>query len=196
MPKDDSEVTNAKYHNKNIYHALPLATCVIANFATIVYLCLYFPYLKYSGFESFIAGFSVVLLIAPSIDASHELIHRPEFFFRVIGFLNMTIFFFNVYPIEHLYLHHKYVGTDKDPITSNKNYSLYQYILRAYYSGHKFVYNYNKAIFFGCVSLNLAYIGAIYYHGLVQYGDSGLALDKLLFFVKVGFAGFVGLEII
>lgn len=71
MPKDDGNTKNAKYHNRNIYHALPLATCVIANFATIIYLCLYFPYLKYTGFEAFMAIFSVGLLITPSIDASH-----------------------------------------------------------------------------------------------------------------------------
>jgi len=60
-------------------------------------------------------------LISPSIDASHELIHRPDFIFRAIGYVNMALFQFTVYPIEHLYLHHKYVGTSKDPITSPKD---------------------------------------------------------------------------
>ena len=83
----------------------------------------------------------------------------------------MTVFLFNVYPIEHLYLHHKYVGTAKDPITSRKNFSLIFYIFRAYYSAHKFVFNYSKLMFLGCVSLNAAYLATIYYHGLSQYGD-------------------------
>jgi alkane 1-monooxygenase len=196
MPKDDMQITNAKYHNKNIYHALPLASCVIANFLTIAYLCLHFPYLQYTGIEYFMAVFSTVLLITPSIDASHELIHRPEFFFRVIGFLNMTVFWFNVYPIEHLYLHHKYVGTEKDPITSKKNYSLFFYIIRAYFSAHKFVFQYSKLIFLGCVALNLAYLSAIYLHGVSEYGSYELAWDKLHFFIWLGFGGFIGLEII
>lgn len=71
LPKDDMKVTNAKYHNKNIYHALPLATSVIGNLTTLAYLCINFPYFKYTGLEYFIAGFSVILMITPSIDAAH-----------------------------------------------------------------------------------------------------------------------------
>jgi alkane 1-monooxygenase len=108
----------------------------------------------------------------------------------------MTIFLFNVYPTEHVYLHHKYVGTSKDPITCRKNLNLYYYTLRAYFSGHKFVYSYNKAIFLGCISLNAAYLAAIYYTGLISYGDSSLALQKLFFFIQIGLGGFIFLEII
>jgi hypothetical protein len=196
MPKDDLKVTNANYHNKNIFHALPLASSVIGNFITLAYLCINFPYFNYTGLEYFICGFSVVLLITPSIDASHELIHRPENFFKALGFLNMTVFLFNVYPIEHIYMHHKYVGTTKDPITSRKNFSLIFYIFRAYYSAHKFVFNYSKLMFLGCVSLNAAYLGAIYYHGLTQYDDPKMALSKLIFFIRIAVGGFVGLEVI
>lgn len=49
MPKDDQEFKNPKYHNKNIYHAFPLAANVICNLAFMAYLCIYFPYLNYTG---------------------------------------------------------------------------------------------------------------------------------------------------
>jgi alkane 1-monooxygenase len=107
------------------------------------------------------------------------------------------VFLFNVYPIEHIYLHHKYVGTDKDPITSKKNYSLFPYIVRAYFSAHKFVFNYSKSIFLGCISLNAAYLFGIYFTGLAEYGgDSALAFEKLSFFLWLSFGGFMGIETI
>lgn len=74
----------------------------------------------------------------------------------------MTIFLFTVYPIEHLYAHHKNVGTIKDPITSPKNFNLYSYTLRVVYTAHKFTYEYSKGIFFGCITLNVSYIGMLY----------------------------------
>jgi hypothetical protein len=48
----------------------------------------------------------------------------------------------------------------------------------------------------GCVSLNAAYLAAIYYHGLSQYGDSQMALSKLIFFIRIAVGGFIGLEVI
>lgn len=108
----------------------------------------------------------------------------------------MTVFFFNVYPFEHVYVHHKFVGTDKDPITSKKNYPVLFYIVRAFYAAHKFVFQFSKSIFFGCLSLIAAYLAIIYYSGLSQYGSHELALDKLHFFVVMGISGFIALELI
>lgn len=104
------------------------------------------------------------------------------------------MFFFTVYPIEHIYLHHKEVGTERDPITSKKNQTIYAYIPKAYYSAHKFVFNYSRSAFFGCIALNIAYILAIYYYAMYRYGDSELAWSLLSFFILGGLFGFVILE--
>ncbi len=103
---------------------------------------------------------------SPSIDAAHELIHRPENHFKILGFLNMTVYLFNAYPIEHLYLHHKYVGSEKDPITSKKNRSYYTFVFNAYFSAYRFLFSYSKKIFVGCVSLTILYLSSIYFYTL------------------------------
>lgn len=38
MPNDDYPVTNSKYHNRNIFHALPLAANVFATWAFMAYV--------------------------------------------------------------------------------------------------------------------------------------------------------------
>lgn len=106
----------------------------------------------------------------------------------------MAMFFFTVYPIEHLYLHHKEVGTERDPITSKKNQTILAFIPKAYISAHKFAFNYSKPIFFGCISLNIAYLLAIYYYAVNKYVDSELIWSLLSFFVFGGFLGYVIFE--
>lgn len=74
----------------------------------------------------------------------------------------MALFQFTVYPIEHLYLHHKFVGTDKDPITSPKNQNFYIYTLKAYFSAHMFVFKFNKLYFAICMLTNWIYLGLLF----------------------------------
>lgn len=89
--------------------------------AVMTYVWITYPVSEYTLVQTFQFSLMLAYLVGTSIDASHELIHRPEFFFQAVGYMNMALFQFAVYPIEHLYLHHKYVGSSKDPITSPKN---------------------------------------------------------------------------
>ena len=169
LPKDDLKVTNAKFHNKHNYHVYPLVSCVMTNLIMIAVICIYFPHNFFHSFSTseIIMVFSFVgIASSPSIDAAHELIHRPENHFKILGFLNMTVYLFNAYPIEHLYLHHKYVGSEKDPITSKKNRSYYTFVFNAYFSAYKFLFSYSKKIFLGCVSLTILYLSSIYFYTL------------------------------
>ncbi len=84
----------------------------------------------------------------------------------------MALFQFTVYPTEHLYLHHKYVGTDKDPITSPKNQTLYMYTIKAFFSAHKFVFNYNIKAFAVCMLTNWLYLGILFFHAFRELGDA------------------------
>jgi hypothetical protein len=169
LPKDDSKVTNAKFHNKHNYHVYPLVSCVMTNLIMIAVICIYFPHNFFHSFSTseIIMVFTFVgFASSPSIDAAHELIHRPENHFKILGFLNMTVYLFNAYPIEHLYLHHKYVGSEKDPITSKKNRSYYTFVFNAYFSAYRFLFSYSKKIFVGCVSLTILYLSSIYFYTL------------------------------
>lgn len=102
----------------------------------------------------------------------------------------MTVFFFNVYPFQHIYVHHKNVGTSKDPITSPKNMNLYYYTLRVVYTAHKFTFQYSRAIFIGCMALNASYLGTLYLLACGEYADHGEAVGKVMFFVMIGVLGF------
>lgn len=100
--------------------------------------------------------------MSPSINASHELFHKPQQFAQILGTVNMALFQFSVYPIEHIHYHHKNVGTVKDAITSPINKNFYSYICKVYYVGHQFTYEYSKKIFCGCKILDWGYIVLLY----------------------------------
>ena len=110
--------------------------------------------------------------------------------------MNLAIFQFTVYPIQHLYLHHKQVGTDKDPITSPKNQNFYIYIIKAYFSAHKFVFNYSKLAFFVCMLTNWIYLLGLFYFAYRESYNVEVALAKVGFFILVGLVGFIFMEAI
>ena len=98
--------------------------------------------------------------------------------------MNLWFHQFTVYPIEHLYLHHKKVGTAEDPIPSPKNMSVYHYYVRAIISAYKFNYKYSKKIFICCVFATVSYI--ITMIALALKEESGLG--KALFFILVSYS--------
>lgn len=171
----------------------------MTNLIMIVVICIYFPH---NFFGSFSAAEKVMVFLflglgsSPSIDASHQLIHRPENYFKILGYLNMTVYLFNAYPIEHLYLHHKYVGTDKDPITCKKNRTYYIYVINAYYSAYRCLFNYSRKLFLGCISLTLLYLSSIYFYTFKTTLSHEQAYETLIFFIIYGILGFSFLELI
>ena len=65
-----------------------------------------------------------------AIVVAHEMIHRKEWHWQLMGkFLLLTSG--NIYCyIEHLRVHHKHVGTAEDPATAKLNESLYSFYAR------------------------------------------------------------------
>ncbi len=66
-----------------------------------------------------------------AIVVAHELIHRKHKIWNFAGrFLLFTVF--NPYFfIHHLRIHHKYVGTDQDPVTARFGENYYHFVLRS-----------------------------------------------------------------
>ena len=66
-----------------------------------------------------------------AIIVAHEMIHRKARLWQVLGkFLLFTagnIYFF----VDHLRVHHKWVGTEKDPATAKRGESVYLFFLRS-----------------------------------------------------------------
>lgn len=109
---------------------------------------------------------------------------------KIVSNINLFFFQFTVYPIEHLYLHHKKVGTPEDPITPPKNENIYHYYINAIYSAYKFNYKYNKTIFAACVFATITYILLVV--GFVV--KEGKGLDKIVFFILFSYIGVFHME--
>ncbi|MCG8670656.1 MAG: alkane 1-monooxygenase [Pseudomonadales bacterium] len=66
--------------------------------------------------------------------AGHELTHRTSRPFDLwIGRITMAFNWGIAFPIEHVYGHHSYVGTKKDPATAARGDSVYQHLPKAMY---------------------------------------------------------------
>lgn len=66
--------------------------------------------------------------------AGHELTHRTNRPFDLwLGRITMAFNWGIAFPIEHVYGHHSYVGTSKDPATAARGDSVYQHLPKAMY---------------------------------------------------------------
>lgn len=66
--------------------------------------------------------------------AGHELTHRTSRPFDLwLGRISMAILWGVAFPIEHVYGHHAYVSTPKDPATAARGDSLYQHFPKSLY---------------------------------------------------------------
>ena len=194
LPKDSFPVLNSTEHNKNIFQVFPLVALIICTWVTIGKLFIDNPFADYSIKQCILSGVVLIYTLPAAIDASHELIHRPQQYFKIIGFVNMALFQFTVYPIEHVQLHHKMVVTDKDPITSPKNRSLYWFIPNSFYQAHKYVFLRDKKMFAVCMATNWLYLGVMLWHAMREFNDWGLALWKVTTFAGIGLFGWAFLE--
>ena len=61
---------------------------------------------------------------------AHELMHQTNRAERALAELLMTSVLYGHFVTEHLMVHHRYVGTEKDPATARYNESFYAFFLR------------------------------------------------------------------
>jgi len=65
------------------------------------------------------------------ITMAHEFIHRNHKWERGLGVFLLSLVNYTHFRIEHVYGHHKYVSTPKDPASAPLNMNLYYFILRS-----------------------------------------------------------------
>jgi len=63
-----------------------------------------------------------------TIVISHEIFHWPSSIISEIGFFFLSPIMYMHYKIFHINIHHRYVGTEKDPITAPINMPINKYI--------------------------------------------------------------------
>lgn len=61
---------------------------------------------------------------------AHELMHQKSRFERWLGDLLMTMALYGHFRSEHLLVHHRYVGTPRDPVTARYNESFHHFFPR------------------------------------------------------------------
>lgn len=91
---------------------------------------------------------------------------------------------FTIYPTEHLYMHHKKVGTLEDPITAPKNKTVYSYYINALVSCYKFNFSYNKKIFIFNVVSTLLYNALLFWLAARE----GSSWHKAAYFSAISYA--------
>ena len=67
---------------------------------------------------------------AVGINYSHELMHQKNLAERWLGDLLLAMVLYSHFRSEHLQVHHRYVGTPRDPVTARYNEGFHRYFFR------------------------------------------------------------------
>lgn len=83
------------------------------------------------------ATLSVGLALGASIIISHELTHRTQdYWAMLVGRWLLAAPADATFSVEHVYGHHVYVGTRKDPATARRGESIYAFVVRSIVAGN------------------------------------------------------------
>ena len=69
------------------------------------------------------------------ITFAHELVHRPSRFELGLGEILLAMTSYTHFAIEHVYGHHRHVGTPRDPATARFGESIYAFVPRSVLGG-------------------------------------------------------------
>ena len=84
-----------------------------------------------SGFEKFFLFFGVgVVTGTVGINYSHELMHQRNRLERWLGDILLAMVLYSHFRSEHLLVHHRYVGTPRDPVTARYNEGFHRFYPR------------------------------------------------------------------
>lgn len=113
------------------YKALTVAW-VPLQFLTVFGLIYYVSTANYlTGFEKFAVFFGVgVITGAVGINYSHELMHQSSRQERWLGDILLAMVMYSHFRSEHLLVHHRYVGTPRDPVTARYNEGFHRFYPR------------------------------------------------------------------
>lgn len=77
-------------------------------------------------------AFSMVFGFLSSTNAAigHELVHKREWYNKMLGMFSYSKFFYSHFGVEHCEGHHKDMGTPSDPATARYNETLYRFLCR------------------------------------------------------------------
>lgn len=84
-----------------------------------------------NGLEKFMVFFGVGVMTGTiGINYSHELMHQKNRVERFLGDLLLAMVLYSHFRSEHLLVHHRYVGTPRDPVTARYNEGFHRFYPR------------------------------------------------------------------
>lgn len=124
----DPQTKDAALH----WHRLITLIWAPLQFAMIFALVWYLPRAEHLGaFEIYMISVGMgVLSGSVGIVYAHELMHQKNKTERWLGDLLMTMTLYGHFRSEHLLVHHRYIGTPRDPVTARYNESFWRFYPR------------------------------------------------------------------
>ena len=113
------------------YRLLPILWAPV-QFALIFFLIAWVaPSDDFTGWEKFGLFFGVGVISGTiGINYAHELMHQKPVLERRMSDLLLAMTLYSHFRSEHLLVHHRYVGTPRDPVTARYNESFYRFYPR------------------------------------------------------------------
>ena len=125
--KNQIDVSNDTSSYKLILFAWPLIQFFLL-FGSLVSIC-WFNHL--TTFEAICLMLVQGMITgAVGITFAHELMHQKTKLERFFSDILMAMAFYGHFRTEHVFVHHRYVGTKKDAVTARFNESFYTFFLR------------------------------------------------------------------
>ncbi len=105
---------------------------VPVQFLTLFGLIWYTTYTTHlSSLEKVALFFGVGVITGTiGINYSHELMHQKSRFERILGDILLAMVLYSHFRSEHLLVHHRYVGTPRDPVTARYNEGFHRFYPR------------------------------------------------------------------
>lgn len=89
-----------------------------------------------TGMQYFVFTFVWGYFNAVNVINGHELLHKREWYNKLMGVMPYTKMFYSHFLDEHIKGHHRYMATPEDPATADKGESLYHFIVKSVIGSH------------------------------------------------------------
>ena len=120
----------------------------LLQFITLFGVIAYLPYATHlSGIEVVGLFFGMGVITGTiGINYSHELMHQKDKRERLLGDILLAMVLYSHFRSEHLLVHHRYVGTPRDPVTARYNEGFYRFFPRVLKSSLISAFNAERAM--------------------------------------------------
>ena len=115
-------------------------------FGTLFWAIYYLSRSDFALWEIIGAAFSIGMLTGTGgINYSHELMHQSDKKERFLADVLLSMVLYSHFRSEHLQVHHRYIGTPRDPVTARFGESYYKYFRRVFVGCYKSAFQAEKA---------------------------------------------------